>query len=347
MLVGNRNRISRSQIELDTDADPAYMRLYNNSKSRFWSLHTSMDAGIDKLKEHNLEKSRSEYFHSERAGPGAYNLPQLLGAFTMDANKKNSPSYSIGQQKKDQLLVLSRPQAESVKGSASPGVWKYSSELLTVKSKAPIAIIGREKRFNLDKVKEKLAKSIPHFYDNIDRNSIKENSNRTNGFNKFPRFGERDIRAKELSETPSSHSYNHFMYNTIAEKLSKVEPYSRNSYSKTKSTDRFESHNYYKELEKGYLSQDGPGPAAYSTENRQTLSNFRMSFNGSFTREKRNVSSYMPKVVSPGPQSYDTNQAHGSLNTIKGAGTIGKGKKGIDFTLVHPQFNKHVIKGLL
>jgi ABC-type sulfate transport system substrate-binding protein len=56
-----------------------------------------------------------------------------------------------------------------------------------------------------------------------------------------------------------------------------------------KGADKFKIKTYFKELEKGYLSQDTPGPAAYSTFKRDILSNFRMSFNGSFTRAKRNI----------------------------------------------------------
>lgn len=288
------------------------------------------------------EHSRSEYFHSERAGPGAYNLPQLLGGFTMSADKKNSPAYSIGTQRKDQLLILSRNQAEALKGQSSPGVCKYDSELLTLKSKAPKAIIGREKRFMIEKVREKLNKSIPHFYDSIDRNSIKEQGNRTNGFSKFPRFHLQNVKSEETKNTPSSHSYYADMYNTIGEKMRKIEPYSRN-HAYSKSIDRFEVKNYYKELEKGYISNEGPGPAAYSTENTNHLSRFRMSFNGSFTREKRKVDRYIQKENSPGPQSYDILSAMENLEGLKGAATIGKSRKGIDFTLVHPQFIKHII----
>lgn len=119
----------------------------------------------------------------------------------------------------------------------------------------------------IEKSREYLNRSIPHFYDSIDRNGVKEAGNRTNGFNKFPRFGDRDIKLEEIKHSPSTHSYNSGLYNTIEAKVRHTEPYSRNSQQHTKSIDRFEVHNYYKELEKGYVPKDTPGPGAYITEN--------------------------------------------------------------------------------
>ena len=119
----------------------------------------------------------------------------------------------------------------------------------------------------IEKSREYLNRSIPHFYDSIDRKGVKEAGNRTNGFNKFPRFGERDIKFEELKNSPSSHSYNSGLYNSIEAKVKSTEPYSRNSHQNTKSIDRFEVHNYYKELEKGYVPRNTPGPGAYATEN--------------------------------------------------------------------------------
>ena len=62
-----------------------------------------MDLGSGKKQ---FEENNSAYFASDRAGPGAYNLPALLGSFTMEANKRNHPSFSIGTQSRNQLLVL-------------------------------------------------------------------------------------------------------------------------------------------------------------------------------------------------------------------------------------------------
>ena len=72
-----------------------------------------------------------------------------------------------------------------------------------------------------------------------------------------------------------------------------------------------------------------------------------MSFNGSFTREKRKITVPQEEMPQPGPQTYNTMSSFEKLYNVKGAGTIGKSRKGVDFTLVHPQFKPQIVKGLL
>ena len=134
----------------------------------------------------------------------------------------------------------------------------------------------------------------------------------------------------------------------------------RNTYNQTdfqptsnlhsKSSDKFDSKQYFKELERGYIPQDTPGPCAYDSINLTNLSKFRMSFNGSFTREKRDLNppSKVDKKYQngPSPQSYDTQVCFQRLKSHKGAGTMGKGSKELDIRMMQPQFKKY-IKGIV
>jgi hypothetical protein len=95
---GNMNSHNRSMSE-STGSGKAYMRLYSQSKSKFDQKHA-------KNKNTKIDHYNSMYFSNERAGPGSYNLPALLGSFTMETNKKNYPAFSIGTSSKDKLLVL-------------------------------------------------------------------------------------------------------------------------------------------------------------------------------------------------------------------------------------------------
>ena len=195
-------------------------------------------------------------------------------------------------------------------------------------------------RFRIDKDKEIITTSIPHFYDTIDRMSVKESGNKTNGFPKFPRFKERDMKLKESNNMPSSQSYNGFIYNSIEGKAKDIEPYSRNIHSYFKSIDKFEFKTYFKELERGYVNKDTPGPAAYSTENQASLSKFRMSLNGSFSKERRKIHDLNDSLL-PGPQTYNVEEALLKLDNIKGAGTIGKSRIKWEVTHYGPLFRSH------
>mmetsp|Transcript_494 Transcript_494/g.542 ORF Transcript_494/g.542 Transcript_494/m.542 type:complete len:185 (+) Transcript_494:174-728(+) len=180
-----------------------YKVLANKSK---FSLRQSFNGSLKN------NKSFSAYSGSEKAGPGAYNLPSLLGHISIDANKRNYPAFSIGSQSKDQLLILCKNQAEAMKGQSSPGVCKYDGDLLTLKAKAPNATFGREKRFKLSK--KKLNNSI-QYHSSIDRKGITENMNKTNGFPKSIRFLQRDKILSEKEQIPSSQNYNHSFYGSI------------------------------------------------------------------------------------------------------------------------------------
>ncbi|CAI2367720.1 unnamed protein product [Moneuplotes crassus] len=316
---------NRSVTEMNQSSN---IRLYRKTNSRFSSLHQSIN---ETYSNRNFKKSGSGVFAHPSAGPGSYNLPGLLGSISMDANKKNHPAYSIGTQSKKKLLILCKDQAHAVKGQSSPGVGKYSGDINKIKERSPNATIGREHRFLSDKDRSKLNNSV-HCYDSPDRDSIKINGNKTNGFTKETRFLEMNRSLNEKKNMPSSQSYNHSHYGSIKERSEKIVPHSRNE-NTNQSLDKFAIKTYFKELERGYCNKEGPGPAAYSTGARNTLSNFRKSFDGSFTKAKRNISRYRSKR-SPGPSDYDTKTAYKNLNSIVGAGTIGKSRRNIDVTLM-------------
>lgn len=46
----------------------------------------------------------------QRAGPGSYNLPSLIGRFCIDANKPNGPRYSISKADKFSMKALDKDQ---------------------------------------------------------------------------------------------------------------------------------------------------------------------------------------------------------------------------------------------
>lgn len=164
-----------------------------------------MDKNI-KINDFSLNLGHRDY--NEKAGPGAYDLPPLLGNQTIIDSIHNPPAYSIGTQDKKKLLALSKDQANSLKGLESPGVWKYNIDAIKLKFNYPKATIGRERRFHNHKSRDLLNMSLPHWYDSIDRDGIKEYGNRTNSFTKCKRFLERERKEDEEKDTPSSQSYN-------------------------------------------------------------------------------------------------------------------------------------------
>jgi hypothetical protein len=86
-----------------------------------------------------------------------------------------------------------------------------------------------------------LKKTIPHFYDSIYRNSIKEAGNKTNGFNKYPRFAALKKKFEEIRDTPSSQTYDTINYKSITEKARKAISHSRNNDLYAKLSDRFDN----------------------------------------------------------------------------------------------------------
>jgi len=156
-------------------------------------------------------------------------------------------------------------------------------------------------KWNLNE--NKLRSSV-HCYNGKDGKSLEENANKTNGFTKCIRFFQRDKVLGEKERMPSCQSYNHSFYGTIEEKSKRISSHTKNHHSISHSVDKFENHSYYKELEKGYINKETPGPAAYRNDKRSTLSNFRVSFNGSFTKQHRNLSK-KDSEHSPGPADYN------------------------------------------
>ncbi|CAI2367568.1 unnamed protein product [Moneuplotes crassus] len=322
-LENSHTKHNRSVSEKSNQNGP--LKIHKRGKSRFSSLHQSISESYSNC---NFDKSQTCSLSNNLAGPGSYNLPSLLGNISMEATKKNDPVYSIGTQSKKKLLILCKDQAMAVKGSSSPGVGTYSGDLITLKGKSPNATIGRERRFlaNIDRKNNNSA----HCYDSLDRESIKANGNKTNGFSKELRFLADDKALKEKQLMPSCQTYNHSFYGTIQERSQKIVPHSRNDSFK-QSLDKFSVKTYFKELEKGYCSKEGPGPAAYCTNLCNTLSKFQKSVDGSFPKADRGIKRYNTKKY-PGPSDYDTKTAYQNLNLIRGAATIGKSRRNIDMT---------------
>ena len=141
-----RNSHNRSVSEITDENSLVNFNITKKTKSKFNSLNKSITRYSARKKV--MDKSNSAYFASEKTGPGAYNLPALLGSISMEANKRNFPAYSIGTQNKQKILILWKSQAEAFKGQSSPGVCKYEGNFLTLKWKSPNATIGRERRFS-------------------------------------------------------------------------------------------------------------------------------------------------------------------------------------------------------
>ena len=100
--LAKRKKQNRSVSEVVNESSQIY-KLANSSKNKFTLRQ--------KIKEHSernkkLDKSQSSYLASEIAGPGAYNLPALLGGTILDTKIRNHPAYSIGSQNKEKLLIL-------------------------------------------------------------------------------------------------------------------------------------------------------------------------------------------------------------------------------------------------
>ena len=99
----------------------------------------------------------------------------------------------------------------------------------------------------------------------------------------------------------------------------------------SKSIGKFDTKMYFKEIESDFLNKNSPGPAAYENINMNTLSNFRVSFNGSFPREKRNLDSSLEED-GPSPQTYAAHEAFQRMESVKVA-TIGRYKRSLDLRM--------------
>lgn len=129
-------------------------RFYKNS-----NLHMSMD-GISMATSQGFKtdfqrplqrRGNTGVYRSlmtlQRAGPGSYNLPPLIGTLSVDANKINNPRYSIGKADKFAMKVMDKSQLSAAVGQHSPGVGRYSPDVNKFRESSPSTKIGREKRF--------------------------------------------------------------------------------------------------------------------------------------------------------------------------------------------------------
>ena len=100
-----------------------------------------------KNRRRNIRAGYRSLMALNRAGPGSYNLPSLLGGNIMEYGRKNNPRYSIGKADKYSIKSLDKAQRKASTGLDSPGVGRYSPDSEKVRESSPKARIGREKRF--------------------------------------------------------------------------------------------------------------------------------------------------------------------------------------------------------
>ena len=76
-----------------------------------------------------IDSCKKSSIHSQKAGPGSYNLPSLLGCTIIDSNQNNFPSYSMGKEDKNTIKVIYKCQQTVNYGKHSPGVGKYNDSI--------------------------------------------------------------------------------------------------------------------------------------------------------------------------------------------------------------------------
>lgn len=122
-IAVDRTHASQSELKIQDGKNEAFKRLYQHAKNRFSSMNLGVSGDMDKnIKINDFSLNLGHRDYNEKAGPGAYDLPPLLGNQTIIDSIHNPPAYSIGTQDKKKLLALSKDQANSLKGLESPGV---------------------------------------------------------------------------------------------------------------------------------------------------------------------------------------------------------------------------------
>jgi hypothetical protein len=163
-------------------------------------------------------------------------------------------------------------------------VGRYSPDVNKFRKKSPNTKIGREKRFMELKHCHTLKTEVPHAYLKHDTDSIGKKPN-GRAFAQEKRFVVVALKDKDKEFYPAPSHYNSHFHNTIASSMFERgrtgHSLDRNNLSKEK----FNSKQYYKELERGYLNNHSPGPGAYNHhEKTKSLSYVRKSIDSSFTK---------------------------------------------------------------
>ena len=166
----------------------------------------------------------------------------------------------------------------------------YYPDISNIKNNPPHTKIGREKRFLEFKNSFESKNKVPHTYLTHYSSEIDMKTTAT-GFSKEKRFLVQNQKEKQNALSPSPSQYNSNIYNTISSTL-----YNKNSSRTGKlnlasslscsNKNKFNTHMYYKELERGYYYSISPGPAAYknSADIIKSLSHTKNSASWSFPK---------------------------------------------------------------
>ena len=220
----------------------------------------------------------------QRAGPGSYNLPSLLGGFIAQTNKKNNPRYSIGKASKFEIKSMNKDQLKRSVGFESPGVGSYSPNHNRTREDSPNTKIGREKRFIQLKHTTTLKRDVPHAYLKKDSEGVGMRRN-GRGFTKEKRFVIVSMKNKDKIDYPAPSQYNSHMHNTISSNFGTFSLGHRRSNTNISNQDKYHSKIYFKELERCYNNSGSPGPGAYNNHDKVSrLSYIRNSHHNSFTK---------------------------------------------------------------
>ena len=261
----------------------------NNMHSSTGNMSLTSSKGFrttygEKINRRNGGANIKSLFTLNRAGPGSYDLPPLLGGFIVQGNKKNHPRYSIGKAQKFSMKNLNKEQAKRNVGIESPGVGSYSPDHNKVRWESPNAKIGREKRFNQLNSTFSLKKNVPHAYLRQDSEALGKKLN-GRGFTKEKRFVVVSLKNKDKLNTPAPSQYNAHMYNTISSNFGKFKLKDKDNSHNNSLQDKYHNNIYFKELERCYNNQTSPGPGAYDSHHKTAnLSNVRRSAVNSFTK---------------------------------------------------------------
>lgn len=226
-----QNRLHMSMDGLSMVSSTGFKTEFNNGKSN------------------KLRNTYKSLLTLQRAGPGSYNLPVLMGGFTHEANKKNNPKYSIGKANKFSMIALDKEQMKMNTGQDSPGVGRYSPDSIKLRQSSPNTKMGREKRFIELKQTKDLKKEIPHSYFRQDSESVglKQNGR---AFTKEKRFLIVSLKNKDKVHNPAPSHYNAHMYNTISSNFGSFCARNNSSDLRTSLKDKYHNKQYYKELER-------------------------------------------------------------------------------------------------
>ena len=94
-------------------------------------------------------RSYRDLSRDQLIGPGEYEQPKFIGEQVFWSEKRTEPSYSIGKSDKNlKRHVISKEHVQDLQGLETPGIGKYDSSSLLLKTLSPRATIGKSDRFN-------------------------------------------------------------------------------------------------------------------------------------------------------------------------------------------------------